>query len=159
MRPTRVVLSVLVLMMVMTVPTGAKHYRPFIGTWSGVTISADPTNFPVVAVVSEGEGRLTHLGRYSMVSPHTSNVFTGETIGEQIFTAANGDMLMAHCEGAPQPQSNGNVVGPLDCEITGGTGRFGGARGSYVFFLVASPRTDGGPGYATDALILGKISY
>jgi hypothetical protein len=93
-----------------------------------------------------------------MVSPHTSNVFTGETIGDQIFTAANGDTLTAHCEGFPVPQPDGTVVGSLDCTFTSGTGRFAGATGGYEFALVASPRTDGGPGFATVAAINGSIS-
>ena len=131
---------------------------PFKGTWTGVTVSADLTNFPVVAVVSEGGGQLPLLGRYTMVSPHTSHVFTGETLGDQIFTAANGDTLTAYCEGFPLPQPDGTVVGALDCTITGGTGRFAGATGEYEFFLVASPRTDGGIGYATVATIDGTIS-
>ncbi len=158
MRATRFVFCLLVLSMVVTFPIGAKSV-PFKGSRSGVTVSADPTNFPVVAVVSDGTGQLTHLGRYFMTSPHTSNVFTGETIGDQIFTAANGDALTAFCEGFPVMQPNGDVVGSLDCEITGGTGRFEGASGEYVFFLHASPRTDGGPGYATEATISGQISY
>ena len=158
MRATRFVFCLLMLPMMVTVPIGAKSV-PFKGSWSGVTVSADPTNFPVVAVVSDGTGQLTHLGRYFMTSPHTSHVFTGETIGDQIFTAASGDMVTAFCEGFPVMQPNGDVVGSLDCEITGGTGRFGGASGDYEFFLHASPRTDGGPGYATEATISGRISY
>ncbi len=136
----------------------AQHLVPFKGSWVGVTVSADLTNFPVVAVVSEGGGQAAHLGAYTMVSPHTSHVFTGETIGDQIFTAANGDTLTAHCEGFPVPQSDGTVAGTLTCHFTSGTGRFAGASGSYAFFLVASPRTDGGEGYATVASINGSIS-
>ena len=158
MRAIRLVLSLLVLSMVLTVPIGAGSV-PFRGSWSGVTVSADLSSFPVVAIVAEGTGELTHLGRYFMSSPHTTNVFTNETIGDQIFTAANGDMLTAFCAGFPAPQPDGSVVGGLDCEITGGTGRFEGASGEYVFFLVARPRTDGGPGYATEATISGEISY
>jgi hypothetical protein len=158
MRATRFVFSLLMLAMVVPIPIGAKSV-PFKGTWSGLTVSADPTNFPVVAVVSDGTGELTHLGRYFMTSPHTSNVFTGETIGDQIFTAANGDMLTASCAGIPVMQENGDVIGTLDCEITGGTGRFEGATGEYVFFLHARPRTDGGLGYATEATFTGEISY
>ena len=94
-----------------------------------------------------------------MTSPHTTNVFTGETIGDQIFTAANGDTLTASCAGFPLPQADGRVVGSLECDITGGTGRFARATGDYIFFLVASPRTDGGPGYATEASIIGRISF
>jgi hypothetical protein len=136
----------------------AEHMVPFKGTWTGVTISADPTDFPVVAVVSAGGGRITHLGRNTMISPHTTNVITGETIGEQIFTAANGDTLTAHCEGSPAFQPDGTVVGSLECTFTSGTGRFAGATGGYEFFLVASPRTDGGPGFETVADINGSIS-
>ena len=158
MRVPRLLLSLLVLSMIVTVPIGANSV-PFKGSWTGVTVSADPTNFPVVAVVSDGTGQLTHLGRYFMTSPHTSHVFTGETIGDQIFTAANGDTLTAFCAGFPVMQPNGEVIGGLDCEFTGGTGRFEGATGEYVFFLHASPRTDGGPGFATEATITGNISY
>ena len=149
----------IVVAMLTATPIARSNSVPFKGSWTGVTVSADLSNFPVVGVVSEGTGQLTHLGRYFMSSPHTSNVFTGETIGDQLFTAANGDTLTAFCIGFPQPQPSGQVVGSLDCDITGGTGRFEGATGEYVFFLVASPRTDGGPGFATEAQINGQISY
>jgi hypothetical protein len=152
------VLSLLVLSMLFTVPVGANSV-PFKGSWNGITMSADPSNFPVVAIVSDGTGQLTHLGRYFMSSPHTTNVFTGETIGDQNFTAANGDTLTAYCAGFPTMQPEGFVAGSLDCEITGGTGRFAGASGDYVFFLIARPRTDGGPGFVTEATISGRISY
>ena len=159
MRESRLVLSLLVISMVSATATGAAESVPFKGSWSGVTVSADFTNFPpVVGVVAEGSGELTHLGRYTMTSPHTTDVFTGETIGDQIFTAANGDMLTAFCAGFPVFQPDGTVVGSLDCEITGGTGRFEGAAGSYVFFLTASPLPDR-PGFATDARIDGEISF
>jgi hypothetical protein len=158
MRVLRLVFALLVVSMVVTAPTSGANSVPFKGSWTGVTISADPTNFPVVAVVSAGTGQLTHLGNYEMISPHTSNVITGETIGDQIFTAANGDTLTAFCEGFPTFQPDGTVAGGLDCEITGGTGRFEGASGSYVFFLVASPLPDGS-GFATEAEITGEISF
>ena len=158
MRVPRFIFSLFVLAPVLTAPLGGAHSVPFKGSWSGVTVSADPTNFPVVAVVAEGSGQLTHLGRYFMTSPHTSNVFTGETIGDQIFTAANGDTLTAFCAGFPAFNADGTVVGSLDCEITGGTGRFEGATGEYVFFLNASP-LPGGAGFATEARIDGEIAF
>lgn len=154
----------LILALLVTISSlSASHARadqlvPFKGEWTGVTLSADLSGFPVVAVTSGGEGELTRLGRYTMVSPHTTHVFTGETIGEQIFTAANGDTLTAFCEGFPLPQPDGTVVGSLDCTFTSGTGRFTGVTGGYEFFLTAAPRTDGGPGFATVATIDGLIS-
>lgn len=158
MRVTRLALPMIVLLTAVTMPVGGAGRIPFKGSWSGVTVSADPSNFPVVAVVAEGTGELTHLGRYFMTSPHTTDVFTGETIGDQIFTAANGDTLTAYCAGFPAFQPDGSVVGGLDCDITGSTGRFEGASGEYVFFLHAAPLPDGS-GFATDATIVGEISY
>ncbi len=137
----------------------AQQMVPFKGHWTGVTVSADLSTLPLVTVLSEGEGVATHLGRYTMASPHTSNVNTGETIGEQIFTAANGDTLTAHCAGFPLPQSDGTVVGSLDCTFTSGTGRFAGATGGYDFFLVATPKPGVFPPiFETEATITGSIS-
>jgi hypothetical protein len=158
MRIPRLVLSLLVLSMMLTAPISGADSVPFKGSWSGVTVSADPTNFPVVAIVAEGTGQLTHLGRYFMTSPHTTDVSNGRTIGDQIFTAANGDTLTAFCDGSPMFQPDGTVAGSLDCDITDGTGRFAGASGSYVFFLRATPLPDR-PGFATEATIDGEISY
>ena len=138
--------------------SSAQHLVPLKGHWTGVTVSADPTNFPVVSIVAAGGGQLSHFGNFTMVSPHTTNVFTGETLGNQIFTAANGDVLTAYCAGFPQPQPNGTIAGTLGCIVTGGTGRFAGTTGSYDFSLVATPRTDGGFGFATRAEIAGSIS-
>ena len=155
---TRSILSLVVLSLAASASIGGARSVPFKGSWSGETVAADLSTFPVVGVISNGEGQLTHLGRYFMTSPHTSNVFTGETIGDQIFTAANGDQLTALCEGFPQPQPNGHVVGALDCEITGGSGRFEGATGSYVFFLDAAPAPSG-LGFVTEAQITGEIAF
>ncbi|HEX6164488.1 MAG TPA: hypothetical protein VFZ31_14055 [Vicinamibacterales bacterium] len=148
----------LVFSLAVTAPINAAKSVPFKGSWNGVTVSADTSGFPVVDIVASGTGQLTHLGRYFMTSPHTTNVFTGETIGDQIFTAANGDTLTAFCAGFPQQQPTGEVVGSLDCEITGGTGRFEGATGAYEFFLTASPDPNG-PGFVTEATIDGEISF
>jgi hypothetical protein len=150
--------TVLALALFAAATSFAQQTVPLNGHWSGLTLSADPTNFPVVSIVAGGGGQLSHFGRFTMVSPHTTNVFTGETLGPQYLTAANGDTLSAYCAGAPQFQPNGTVVGTLDCTITGGTGRFEGATGSYDFAIVAVPRTDGGPGFATEADITGVIS-
>ena len=158
MRASRLIFSLLVISMVSTTAMGGAVSVPFKGSWSGETISADFANFPpIVGVVAAGSGQLTHLGRYTMSSPHTTNVETGETIGDQIFTAANGDMLTAFCAGFALPE-DGVVVGSLDCEITGGTGRFDGATGSYVFFLTATPAPSG-LGFVTEAQITGDISF
>jgi hypothetical protein len=139
---------------------------PFKGSWTGVTVSADDSGFPVVSIVSEGGGQLTHFGDFTMVSPHTTNVATNFTAGEQIFTAANGDTMTAYCEGTPLPDfSTGNLVvsGTLYCDVLSGTGRFEDATGSYEFFLVSTlepePLPNGLFKFATEAEITGEIGY
>ena len=158
MRAFRLAFVFVLLSMVAAAPMSAATARPFKGSWSGETISADPSGFPVVSIVAEGGGHLTHLGAYTMFSPHTTDVFTGETLGEQIFTAANGDTLRAYCAGFATPDAENIVRGTLNCEITGGTGRFAAATGLYTFSIVASPLPDR-PGYATEAKITGEILY
>jgi hypothetical protein len=139
----------------------AADFVPFKATWTGVTVSADQSGFPVVAVVSEGEGHGTQLGRFKMVSPHTSNVFTFELEGDHLFTAANGDTLTAHFVGQLTPNIvDGNLVsvgGVVPCTITGGTGRFQYATGTYSFTSTAIPLADGS-GFASTATMEGVIS-
>ena len=136
---------------------------PFKGSWSGETTSAVPLNPTLVSIVSEGGGELTHLGAYTMVSPHTSDIATGFTEGDQIFTAANGDTLTAYCEGpADFDLASGIVTGTLDCEITSGTGRFEDASGTYEFAFVSTLvgfLPNGLFKFATEAEITGKIDY
>ena len=137
---------------------------PFKGEWIGVTVSADDASFPVISIVAEGGGQLAHLGSYTMVSPHTTDIFTGFTAGDQIFTAANGDTLTAYCEGTPLfDPANGIVIGSLECEVTGGTGRFEDATGRYEFALVSTLQPDPLPNglfkFATEAEITGEINY
>jgi len=159
MRVPPLALTLLIVSAVATAPISGANSVPFKGSWSGVTVAADLSTFPVVGVLAEGEGQLTHLGRYLMSSPHTTNVFTGQTTGDQIFTAANGDTLTAFCDGFPQQDPvTGIVSGGLECDITGGTGRFADASGSYVFFLTASPNPSG-LGFITEATIDGEISF
>ncbi len=142
-----------------TAYSAADKLVPFEGTWAGVTTSADLSGFPFVEVVAEGTGNISHLGRSNMISPHVNDAFTGEIYGDQLFTAANGDTLTAWCTGWGYPQADGSVEGLLSCDFTGGTGRFDGVTGSYEFEFLALPRTDGGPGYVTEATFDGWMSH
>jgi hypothetical protein len=136
-------------------PAPADDQVPFKGTWSGRTVSAAPLpDDPfVIAVVSTGTGKATHLGRYSMTSPHFSHFLTGLAEGEQLFTAANGDRLTASFSGYFTPNPAGFLTADLEATITGGTGRFAGATGSYTFSIAFDPAT-----FESVATIDGTIS-
>jgi hypothetical protein len=132
----------------------AQTLVPFRGTFAGQTVSAEPTENPaIVFVITAGGGQATQLGAYTMVVPHLSHLNTGFAEGEQIFTAANGDQLTAEFAGFLEPTAEGLLAGDLDAVITGGTGRFQGATGSYVFQLVFDFAT-----FSSVAVIDGEIS-
>ncbi|HEX5474139.1 MAG TPA: hypothetical protein VFX12_05690 [Vicinamibacterales bacterium] len=137
--------------------TNAAEFVPFTATWSGVTVAVDASALPIVSVVALGEGEGTHLGHFTMRSPHLNNVETFELWGTQEFTAANGDTVTATFAGHLTPNADGSLSGTLPCVITGGTGRFAGATGTYDFTITAVPLADGS-GYASTATIDGRIS-
>lgn len=128
---------------------------PFRGTWEGSTVSAEFPEPGVVFVVSAGEGEAAHLGRYVMSSPHFTYLADFTVEGEQNFTAANGDVLNATFTGQLLPRADGCLEGTLPATITGGTGRFAGATGSYDFHIVACPVPTGFDSVAT---IDGSVS-
>src|SRR5687768_8729285 len=76
-----ITLGVLAVCTVASTTIRAAELVPFKGTWTGLTLSADPTGFPIISIVSAGGGTVSHLGDATMISPHTTNVFTGDTEG------------------------------------------------------------------------------
>jgi len=132
-----------------TLPAMAAEQVPFQGVWSGSTVSATPVGPNVVLVVSSGSGKTTHLGKMVMTSPHLTYLDTFAVEGTQVFTAANGDVLNATITGQFVPNAEGNLEATLVGLITGGTGRFEGASGSYDFHIIARPAAFGFDSTAT----------
>ena len=103
---------------------------PFKGTFSGV--ETDQLVFPILSVSREGTGTATYLGKYTEHATFQVDVRTGSATGTATFTAANGDTLTASVVG------QGTVTGPTTRSIvevytiTGGTGRFAGATGTFT---------------------------
>jgi hypothetical protein len=126
----------------MTMSVARAEEVPFKGTFMGQAVSAVPTDDPnVVLVTTEGGGRATDLGKFTMVSPHLSNLVTLGVEGTQNFTAANGDMLTAEFTGQFVPMGGGFLAASIECTIAGGTGRFQGATGNYTFDIVFDTAT------------------
>jgi hypothetical protein len=65
--------------------------------------------------------------------PHVVNPASGTAIGSYQFTAANGDTLFADFTGQATPTATPGVLYIEETAIiTGGTGRFAGATGSFT---------------------------
>jgi hypothetical protein len=127
---TCLVLAVASLVSVVT-PVAAGKQAPFKGTLKGVvTRSGAP---PVVSVNINGSGNATRLGHFTVSIPHSVNVVSRTATGEYIFVAANGDTLTATFTGASTPTADPDVLSIVEnATITGGTGRFAGATGSFT---------------------------
>jgi hypothetical protein len=112
-------------------PAAAGHQVPFKGSLEGdVTVTPLAPRF--VAVDVEATGHATHLGKFTLDVPHVVNRATRTAIGSYEFTAANGDTVYAEFIGLAMPTATPGVLYIEEtATITGGTGRFAGATGSF----------------------------
>ena len=105
---------------------------PFKGRLEGAaTIS--PLTPPFLSVSIEGTGNATHLGRLTVEIPHVVNTTNRTSTGTYEFTAANRDTLTARFTGQASLTTTPGVLSIVEtATITGGTGRFAGATGSFT---------------------------
>ena len=96
-----------------------------------------PTRF----LVRDGGGTATHLGKYTEHITMQINLPTRHSMGAATFTAANGDTLNATVEGQATPASPGVLSIVEVYSITGGTGRFADATGSFTLHSTANQAT------------------
>lgn len=127
----------------LTVPLSSKTV-PFKGTLEG-TVTITPLEPPLANVFIAGTGNATYLGRFTVEIPHLVNFATAIGEGTFTFTAANGDQLTAHFTGAADTSTPIFAI-VEHATITGGTGRFANATGTFVarrLYDVAAGTTTG----------------
>ena len=141
----RALIAALALAMALVAPVAAADTVPFKGSLSG-SVTVTPLTPPLASVVIDGGGFATQLGRFTLEVPHVVNQATRIATGTYIFTAANGDTLTADFSGQATLVAPGVLTVAETATITGGTGRFAGATGSFSTertFLVATGQTSG----------------
>ena len=136
--------------------------RPLKGPGSGTT-TFDTSTVPFPAT-GEGTARISHLGKttYSLdytITPGAPGTFT--VAGTAEFVAANGDSVFTSFTGPGQNTSPTASVTTVSSTITGGTGRFEGASGSFTTtVLTDNVSMVGTTGTADQTLTSrGTISY
>jgi hypothetical protein len=110
---------------------------PFKGTLEGsFTFVPDPPPSTFASVdFGPLTGNATHLGRFTLTGPHRVNLAAtpATAAGTFEFTAANGDTLRASFTGLGTPTATTGIASIVEtATITGGTGRFAGATGSFI---------------------------
>jgi|SRR5687767_4731564 len=114
----------------------AEEQSPIKGSIEGVEIA--DVQFPKLFVDGSGSGRATRLGRFTVTYDLEVDLLTRETFGSSLFTAANGDSLATDITGFGTSTENPDVASIVEVHtITGGTGRFTDATGTFIrtYFL------------------------
>jgi hypothetical protein len=138
-------LAILALAVTLAAPASAADEVTFKGRLNG-TVAVTPLDPPLASVLIEATGNATQLGAFTLQVPHLVNQATRTAQGSYVFTAANGDMLTADFTGQATLVQPGILTTHETAVITGGTGRFAGASGSFVAdrtFYVATGETVG----------------
>jgi hypothetical protein len=131
----------------------AERELPFKGSLRAV--ETNEVNFPTLFVNASGSGEATQLGRYAVSYQVEVNIPTLAGTGSARFVAANGDTLIAESSGqATQTETPGVVTIVEHHTITGGTGRFAGASGSYTVERVLNQATDVTSGTISGTIVL-----
>jgi hypothetical protein len=105
---------------------------PFKGKVNAVeTVEVVPPT--TLSVTRVGTGTATYLGKFTERITLLVDIPTGHATGAATFTAANGDTLTATVDGQATPTTTPGVVSIVeDYTITGGTGRFADASGTFT---------------------------
>ena len=129
----------------------SKHAVPLKGRLEG-TVTVTPLQEPFANVLITATGNATHLGQFTLEVPHLVNFATAIGEGTFTFTAANGDQLTAHFTGAADTSTP--IFSIVEhATITGGTGRFANATGSFTARRLYDPAAG-----TTTGTIEGTIS-
>jgi hypothetical protein len=83
-----------------------------------------------------GWGNATHLGQFTLTWKFTVNLTDGTGSGPVHFIAANGDDIFTTAAGSSVPIKPGYFQITENHTITGGTGRFANAQGSFIVVRV-----------------------
>ena len=131
--PTIIAL-LLAILIVSTTLAAASARRPLPLKGSIEALETYQINGPTMLVTATGSGEATHLGHYTVSYEVEVDLPTGTGTGLSAhYVAANGDSLFAEGAGQATPTDDPNVFLVVETfTITGGTGRFAGATGSFT---------------------------
>ncbi len=123
---------------------------PFVGVFKGTETVTPLPPFPPALLQVDGEwsGVASQLGWFTVTNPHIVKTSDRTATGSFAFRAANGDTLTADEWGQASLTGNPNVLAIVEhARITGGTGRFAGAAGTFTVKRLLAGDTGSTIGY------------
>ena len=132
-------MAALILTAALAAPAAAQQQVPFKGAMQGNDIDTPGPSTGTVVVTTSGTGVATHLGQFSFTQQNTVNLMASTSAGSAHWVAANGDSIDTTLTGSGEPTPTPGVISITEIHtITGGTGRFAGALGSFTVERLAS---------------------
>jgi len=119
----------------LAVPAAAQKQVPFKGSLQGHEMDTPQGGPPPTTVIADGSatGIATHVGQFSFSYQLTVILANGTATGSAQLIAANGDSIFTTITGSSEPTATPGVLSITEIDIiTGGTGRFAGAQGSFT---------------------------
>jgi hypothetical protein len=117
-------MAALILTAALAIPAAAQKQVPFKGTFQGKDAVDPPT------ITTSGTGLGTHMGEFSLTQETNLSTLNGSAH----WVAANGDSIETAFISSPDfsTEALGYITVTETHTITGGTGRFAGAQGSFI---------------------------
>jgi hypothetical protein len=128
-------MAAMLLTAALAVPAAAQNQVPFKGSLQGHEIDTPQGGPPPTTLSVEGSvtGIATHVGQFSFTYQLTVNLANGTATGSGHLIAANGDSIYTTIAGSSEMTATPGVASITEINtITGGTGRFAGAQGSFT---------------------------
>ena len=136
-------IAAMILTAALAAPAATQKQVPFKGTFQGDDTVSQPS--PATALIrTTATGTGTHLGHFSFTQELTINGANLTATGSGEWIAANGDIIYTTFVASAIPGDVVFIITEIHT-ITGGTGRFSGAQGSFTLHRthVVTPSDDG----------------
>jgi uncharacterized membrane protein len=130
-------MAAMILMAALVIPAVAQNQVPFKGAMQGQDFDIAFTN-TTVTVLTVGTGLGTLVGQFSFTQTVTVDFTTATSTGAGRWSAANGDSISTTITGSGEMIEPGLFRIEDVHTITGGTGRFAGAQGTFTVNRLAS---------------------
>jgi hypothetical protein len=132
-----------------TSPVVATQDVPFHGSLQAT--ETDTLAFPFLTVNLSGTGQATHLGRYTTLFRLQVDLRTASSLGSFVLIAANGNSIFGTISGHSTDVGDLNSIVET-ATITGGTGRFDDATGSFTIERLLDQATGNSSGAFNGAI-------
>jgi hypothetical protein len=135
-------IAAMILTAALAIPAAAGDQVPFKGTMQGHDVDSPGPSQGTIVVTTTGTGIGSHLGDFSFAQVATVNLAASTDTGSAHWVAANGDSIDTTFAGSGEPAATPGIISITEVHtVTGGTGRFASAQGSFVVERLASAVT------------------